>query len=412
LTQLHDDLDALLLAELAALGDVKSISAAIDSQIVARVNPALGAPDKRPIAVLVIWVDPVPVDLFGGKNQVSYNPQTNSYVSTFSSGFVSVAGNVEMVVLPFTPTGVQNYVLGVSPTPEARGGVDYFGTAGDQALSLTSALRGGQTQFLLSFGSSASVEPQEPSSPSVDAPASQLTNARLLDITSTFSANTLVTLITPLSTPSDPVAPAGGAPAGEASAAAAATPSSVGPGTLGQAAQTAPPSFPSQTAAPAGSGTQAANLAAHVQLLIDRLKKAADLLRGLLPALRVWLQSLLGAWGAGAAAAVQPPPRPPAAVQPAPRSAVVGQLSLPLPGVAAAVPEAPPASLSTDAAILLGEDYGNGGARLEVALEQTDPAALVGLLAVLLPRGHERRSRAERKRQRYAAYECVADAAH
>jgi hypothetical protein len=412
LTQLHDDLDALLLAELAALGDVKSISAAIDSQIVARVNPALGAPDKRPIAVLVIWVDPVPVDLFGGKSQVSYNPQTNSYVSTFTSGFVSVAGNVEMVVLPFTPTGVQNYVLGVSPTPEARGGVDYFGTAGDQALSLTAALRGGQTQFLLSFGSPARVEPQEPSSPSVDAPASQLATARLVDISSTFSANTVVTLITPLSTPSQPVASAGGAPNAEALSAAAATQSSVGPGALGQAAQTASASFPSQAPAPADSGPQAADVAAHAQLLIDRLEKAADLLRGLLPALRAWLQSLLGAFGAGAAAAVQPAPRGPAAVQPAPRGPALGQVALPLPGLAAAVPEAPPASFSTDAAMPLGDEHGNGGVRLEVALEQTDPVALAGLLAALLPRGHERRSRAERKGQRYAAYECVADAAH
>ncbi len=209
LTQLHDDLGALLEAQLTALGDAPTISPAINSQIVARFNPALGAPDKRPIAVLVIWVDPVPVDLYGGKNQVSFNPQTNSYVSTFSTGFVSVAGNVELVVLPFTPNGVQNYVLGVSPTPAARGGVDYFGAAGDQVQSLTVALRGGETQFLLSFGGPAPVESPQPPSPAVDVSAanSALATARLVNLSGTPSGNILVTSITPLATPSQTAAP-------------------------------------------------------------------------------------------------------------------------------------------------------------------------------------------------------------
>ena len=47
---------------------------------------------------------------------------------------------------------MQNYVLGVTPSPESRGGVDYFGPDGDQGESLTAALRGGETQFLLSVG--------------------------------------------------------------------------------------------------------------------------------------------------------------------------------------------------------------------------------------------------------------------
>ena len=93
LTQLHDDLGALLVDLLTALGDDPSISATIDSQIVARFDPALGAPEERPIGVLVIWLDPVSVDLYASNGQVTYNPETNSYLNTFSTGFVSVAGN-------------------------------------------------------------------------------------------------------------------------------------------------------------------------------------------------------------------------------------------------------------------------------------------------------------------------------
>ncbi len=149
LTQVHDDLNATLDALLTTLGGGSSTtdpaSDAIDDQIAARFAPALGAPDDRPVAVLVIWLDPVIADVQGGNGQASYNPQTNSYQNTFSTGFVSVAGNVELLVLPFVPTGTQDYVLSVVTTPEARGGLVYVGSDGYQILSLTEDLRNGQS---------------------------------------------------------------------------------------------------------------------------------------------------------------------------------------------------------------------------------------------------------------------------
>ncbi len=228
LTQLHDDLGALLDAQLTALGDAKTISAAIDSQIVARFDPALGAPDERPVAVLVIWLDPVPVDLVGSDSgRVSYNLQENSFVNTFGHGFVSVAGNMEVVVLPFVPIGVHDYVLSVNGAPAgARGGVEFFGIGGDTVQSLTSALRAGTTTFALSFG-----EPSPPGTPSTPAtpgtpgtpgtPATPRTPATpqdplsdpsasvaaLLSLPGTRSETPVVTSITPLQAPPPPASP-------------------------------------------------------------------------------------------------------------------------------------------------------------------------------------------------------------
>src|SRR5208282_5793759 len=60
-TQLHDDLGALLDNELTTLGSGNDagIPAAINNQILARLNPALGPPDQRPTGVLVLWFDTV-----------------------------------------------------------------------------------------------------------------------------------------------------------------------------------------------------------------------------------------------------------------------------------------------------------------------------------------------------------------
>src|SRR5207253_10354926 len=126
-----------------------------------------GPPAARPVSVLVIWLDPVPIDLFGsGGNQVVFNPRDNSLLSTLRKGFVFVAGDVEVLALPFAPTGVQNYLLGVDPLPAgALGGVAYFGAAGSEVRDLTAALRAGTGLFLLSFGEPALAVPPPRAAP-------------------------------------------------------------------------------------------------------------------------------------------------------------------------------------------------------------------------------------------------------
>src|SRR5205823_337814 len=127
LTQLHDDLGALLDASLTRLGDAPTISGAIDNQIIDRFNPALGAPADRLFGVLVIWLDPVVADLESSSGRVTFNPRENSYSNSFLRGYVNVAGNAQVVVIPFvrlaSAADEGGYRLNVDSVPgTARGG--------------------------------------------------------------------------------------------------------------------------------------------------------------------------------------------------------------------------------------------------------------------------------------------------
>jgi hypothetical protein len=154
LTQLHDDLGALLDAGLTQRSDDPAIPLAIDSQILDRFVPSLGPPGERPTAVLVIWLDPVSFSVADPNGQRAINDlQDNSFANGIRDAFVSVAGNVEVCVLPFLPAAGTRFLLDVAQVPpRARGGVLYIGPDSDQAMPLTTALRNGTTTFLLSFG--------------------------------------------------------------------------------------------------------------------------------------------------------------------------------------------------------------------------------------------------------------------
>jgi hypothetical protein len=127
---------------------------------------------------------------------------------------------MEVLVLPFVPTGVQNYFLGVDPLPAgARGGVAYFGAAGNEVRDLTAALRQGTSQFLLSFGAPAlaaqvqaeqataatasSGQASTPRAGSADTILSEL--AALVSVRGTRSDALTVTPITPLPGPGQAV---------------------------------------------------------------------------------------------------------------------------------------------------------------------------------------------------------------
>jgi hypothetical protein len=157
LTQLHDDLSALLDAALTRAGDDPAIPDAIDRQILERFAPALGPADQRPVAVLVIWLDPPSIGLLDPRGERTvFNLQDNSFLNTFSQGFVSVAANVETLVFPLLPGSVQNYLLAVANVPAtARGSAVYLGRDGNQVVPLTADLRAGTTQFRFSFGQAA-----------------------------------------------------------------------------------------------------------------------------------------------------------------------------------------------------------------------------------------------------------------
>jgi FG-GAP-like repeat len=155
LTQLHDDLSAVLDAELTRLGDQPSIPTTIDNQILDRFNPALGPIGQRTVAVLVIWLDPVsPTVADDRDNRTVFNLQDRSFVNTFSRAYVNVTGPLEVLVFPIFAGLSETLRLSVADVPAtARGGVLFFGTEGNQVRPLTAELRGGTTEFLLSYGS-------------------------------------------------------------------------------------------------------------------------------------------------------------------------------------------------------------------------------------------------------------------
>jgi hypothetical protein len=351
LTQLHDDLAALLDAELTAQGDDPGIPATIDGQIVDRFDPALGPPAARLVSVLVIWLDPVPIALFGsGGNQVTYNPRNGSLLSTFTKGFVFVVGNMEVLALPFAPTGVQNYLLGVDPLPAgARGGVAYFGATGNEVRDLTPALRAGTSQFLLSFGDPAPLasEPRAaPPATGLDAALSEL--AALVRVSSARSEPLSVTPIAPL------VGPGQAGPTPTVAAEAATLP--------GPALRDA-----------AGAGDRAASppapKAPWLRGLLNLLAAMTSMFPALAGRLRTWLKSLGLRLEPGAARAAGDPPARAAALT-VPPAGEEGSLA---PG-------------ETKAVEVLSED---SGPRMAAPL-----AALLGLAGVYLtrpqPRGTKR----------------------
>jgi hypothetical protein len=151
LTQLHDDLAALLDSALTQQGDAPTITAALTGQVQQRFDPALGQAGQRPTGALVLVLDPVGISSLTDQqnNQVSYDLQDNTLTNTFDNGFVDVVGSLEVVVLP---TGGGTFTLSVNNVPaSARGGVVFAGLSGDQVVSLTDQLRSGQSVFNLSF---------------------------------------------------------------------------------------------------------------------------------------------------------------------------------------------------------------------------------------------------------------------
>jgi FG-GAP-like repeat len=189
LTQLHDDLSAVLDAELTRLGDQPTISTTIDNQILDRFDPALGPVGQRPVAILVIWLDPVsPTVVDAQGSRIVYAQQDRSFLNTISRAYVNVTGNLEVIVLPIFAGVTETLRLTVADVPAtARGGVLYFGTQGNEVRPLTAELRGGTTEFLLSYGSTlvALISPASTSGTSVN-PGESARAATLLGSSAAF----------------------------------------------------------------------------------------------------------------------------------------------------------------------------------------------------------------------------------
>src|SRR5262249_9139075 len=109
------------------------------------------------LSLLVLFLDPVSLDLVDpAGNRVNYDLQTRTLTSTIPNGFVSVAGNGEVLVLPM---GAGGYTLRVSNVPEtSRGGFIIVGGGDEQVGPFTDALRTGAREF--HFGKTAVTDAQ------------------------------------------------------------------------------------------------------------------------------------------------------------------------------------------------------------------------------------------------------------
>jgi hypothetical protein len=215
LTQLHDDLGTLLDAALNASGDQPDITDALLQQLITRLQPAETAASGIPF--LVLFLDPVQFDLADPQgNHLDYDLHTGDFSSQIANSFVSVAGNIEVVVIPIT-TGA--YVLNVSDVREfSRGGGLLIDSSLEQSISMTDTIRS-----IFGTDKSAQFDFQLPAAPS------SLSASQQSPVSSSAAPVTIVaTPLPPLAAPADlgdqqTVAPSFSAPPPSADASASAS---------------------------------------------------------------------------------------------------------------------------------------------------------------------------------------------
>lgn len=146
LTQLQNDLSFLLDNLLTEFGDAEEITPTILNQITDRFKVAIGSLRERLTSMLIVFLDPVSLDLVDpGNNRVTFDLQTNEVERSIPNAFVEVGGNVEIVVVP---NANGQFRLNVADVPAAaRGGVVFLGRQSEMVQTFTDELRGGTQSF-------------------------------------------------------------------------------------------------------------------------------------------------------------------------------------------------------------------------------------------------------------------------
>ncbi len=152
LTQLHNDLSAMLDLSLSVNGDVvRRNTEELMSHIVARISASLGPIGQRSVSILLVMLDPLSIGLGDTEeNHFGYDLQRNTLANSLPRSFVEVGGNIELIAIA-QPTGV--YQLNIADVPSlARGGWALLNNERDFSQVLTSAIRDeGQRTFQLGF---------------------------------------------------------------------------------------------------------------------------------------------------------------------------------------------------------------------------------------------------------------------
>jgi hypothetical protein len=149
LTQLHDDLSALVDAQKMQQGGQANITPALIDQVLNRLEQGLGAPGTRTTTAVALVFDPVSIgvdDPAGGA--VNYDLGSDDLTDTTMDSFVDVDGNIEIVILldPPATAGDISVTVGDVP-PDASGAAVVLGTNDDTTMDLTDDLDAGMTQF-------------------------------------------------------------------------------------------------------------------------------------------------------------------------------------------------------------------------------------------------------------------------
>ncbi|WP_422925029.1 FG-GAP-like repeat-containing protein [Singulisphaera sp. PoT] len=137
LVQLQDDLTSIINL-LRSLGvSTSEITDEVNRQIQARFAPTMAlAAAGMPLAFTIIWFDPVSFDLETPRgDEVAYDQKTGAYNNSLGQTYVSVGGNVEVVVLANVSGSFQ---LGVSDISQnAGGGAVLLSPGSSQTLNFT-----------------------------------------------------------------------------------------------------------------------------------------------------------------------------------------------------------------------------------------------------------------------------------
>jgi hypothetical protein len=149
LTQLHDDLSALLDQQKTAQGGQAQITPSLIDQVLNRLEQGLGAPGQRKTTAVALVFDPVSIGVEDPSgDSVDYSLQSDTLTDDTTDSYVDVDGNIEVVILFDPPTDMGDISVTVGDVPsDASGAAVVLGTNGDTTMDLTDDLDSGMTDF-------------------------------------------------------------------------------------------------------------------------------------------------------------------------------------------------------------------------------------------------------------------------
>ncbi len=151
LTQLQNDLQALLDDSLSVLGDDPSITNILLDQIRSRVVPGIGPPSRRATSLLILFFDPFPFAITSRSTagSVGYDRQTNNLERSISQAYVQVGRNLDFVVIPQAQGSYELQISNLPPLP--RMGAVLLSQSRTDVFDLTADVRAGKNTYEFRF---------------------------------------------------------------------------------------------------------------------------------------------------------------------------------------------------------------------------------------------------------------------